>query len=249
VILISGASSGIGEACAEVFAAERRPLFLVARRLELLEKLADRLSGKHGVPCKVAALDVASKSSLATFGRKYVKELAEVTVLVNNAGLGRGLDPIQEGKPEDWDAMIDTNLRGLLDLTRLVLPGMISKRNGHIVNMGSVAGRWMYPKGNVYCATKRAVSAITEGLRLDLAGLGIRVTEISPGMVETNFSRVRLGDETKAKAVYAGMTPLTARDIAESIAWCVNRPAHVNIQELVIYPTEQASTTIVSRRT
>jgi NADP-dependent 3-hydroxy acid dehydrogenase YdfG len=164
-----------------------------------------------------------------------------VDVLINNAGLAKGLSSLQEGNPEDWDAVVDTNIKGLLYVTRAILPKMIAQGRGHVVNIGSVAGHWVYEKGNVYCASKFAVRALTEGLRFDLAGTGIRVTEISPGMVETEFSEVRYGDREKGKAVYAGRKPLSALDIAETILWCVQRPAHVDIQEVVIYPTEQAS--------
>ena len=168
--------------------------------------------------------------------------------LINNAGLALGRDLIQEGNLGDWETMWNVNVKGLLQMTRLTLPYLIEKGSGHIVNLGSVAGRWVYPRGNIYCATKRAVSALTEALRLDLVGTGIRVTEICPGMVETEFSLVRFGgDQDKAKAIYEGVKPLTAEDIAEAVVWSMMRPQHVNIQEMVIFPTQQASTSVVHR--
>jgi NADP-dependent 3-hydroxy acid dehydrogenase YdfG len=247
MILITGASSGIGQATAEAFAASTRDLFLVARRKERLDALAERLSKKYGIRCETAKLDVSDARAVEKFGEEKKALLRETDVLFNNAGLARGFDTFQDGKLEDWEEMIGANVRGLLYVTRQVLPHMLAARRGHIVNMGSVAGRWVYPKGNVYCATKRAVSALTECLRMDLSGTGLRVTEISPGMVETEFSEVRFRDAQRAKSVYQGMTPLSAADVADTIVWCVNRPAHVNVQELVLYPTAQASPTIVAR--
>jgi NADP-dependent 3-hydroxy acid dehydrogenase YdfG len=244
MILITGASSGIGEACAEIFAESKRDLILIARRKDRLERLARRLST---VRCQTFELDVSDREAVLAFARSQASLLGQVEVLVNNAGLARGFDAFQSANLDDWDEMIGTNLNGLLYLTREIVPRMVEKKRGHIVNLGSVAGRWIYPKGHVYCATKRAVSALTEGLRLDLLGTGVRVSEISPGMVETEFSLVRFRDEKKAEAVYAGMQPLTARDVAETIAWCVNRPAHVNVQEIILYPTAQASPTTVAR--
>ena len=248
MILITGASSGIGEACARVFAEQHRSLILVARRRERLESLTQDLSKKHGVEVVALELDVSDRAAVESFSNRHSDLLDRVEILVNNAGLAQGMDFLQDAQLDDWDQMIDTNLKGLLYVTHALLPRMKARGRGHVVNLGSVAGHSVYPKGGVYCATKHAVRALTEALRLDLNGSGLRVTEISPGMVETEFSQVRLGDAQKAKAVYAGMTPLTARDIAESIAWCVNRPSHVNIQELVIYPTDQASPTLVSRK-
>lgn len=248
MILITGASSGIGEACARVFAEQHRSLILVARRRERLESLTQDLSKKHGVEVIALELDVSDRAAVESFSNRHSDLLDRVEILVNNAGLAQGMDFLQDAQLDDWDQMIDTNLKGLLYVTHALLPRMKARGRGHVVNLGSVAGHSVYPKGGVYCATKHAVRALTEALRLDLNGSGLRVTEISPGMVETEFSQVRLGDAQKAKAVYAGMTPLTARDIAESIAWCVNRPSHVNIQELVIYPTDQASPTLVSRK-
>lgn len=247
-VLITGASSGIGEACARAFAAAGRDLVLAARRVEKLQKLASELASQHSVRVETFALDVRSRKAIEDLIQKNPRVFEAVDVLINNAGLARGLDTLQDGHPEDWDAMIDTNIKGLLYVTRALLPGMIARGDGHIVNIGSVAGHWVYPKGNVYCATKYAVRALTEGLRQDVHGSGVRVTEIAPGMVQTDFSKVRFaGDETKANAVYADTVPLTPEDIAETIVWCVERPKRVNIQELVIYPTAQAAPGMVKR--
>lgn len=248
MILITGASSGIGLACAEIFAEQGRDLFLLARRGGRLQELKSRLEGQHGIQVHCAEIDIRQKKAVDAFGKAHQALLETVTVLVNNAGLAKGLDTIQEGNTDDWDTMWDTNVKGLLYVTRVVLPYFVQKKAGHIINMGSVASRWAYPKGNIYAATKRAVSSLNEGMRLDLMGTGVRVTEIAPGMVETEFSVVRLGDEKKAKAVYHGIEALNARDVAEAVSWVASRPAHVNVQELVIYPTDQASTSMVFRR-
>lgn len=245
-VFISGASSGIGEACARIFAAHRYDLVLVARREDRLKRLAEELKSKHDIQIHCFELDVRNREKVQTLLHAPSPEIASilegVEIVINNAGLASGLDPIQEGQLDDWDTMIDTNLKGLLYVTRAFLPQMIRQKRGHIVNLGSVAGQWVYPKGNVYCATKFAVRALTEGLRMDLAGTGIRVTEIAPGKVETEFSQVRFhGDLEKAKAVYAGSHPLSPTDIAEAILWCVQRPAHVNIQQLTLFPTDQGS--------
>jgi NADP-dependent 3-hydroxy acid dehydrogenase YdfG len=250
MILITGATSGIGKACAELLASQRKDLFLVGRRLDRLQSLQKELTTTHKIQVEIAPLDISHSSAVLEFGKKFSSELNQVEVLINNAGLAVGRDTIQEGNLKDWDTMWDVNVKGLLYMTHQVLPYFVQKKSGHIVNLGSVAGRWIYPRGNIYCATKRAVSALTEALRQDLLGTGVRVTEISPGMVETEFSLVRFGgDQERAKAIYEGMTPLSAKDIAEAVVWALMRPKHVNIQEMIIYPTEQASTTLVHRRT
>lgn len=247
MILITGASSGIGQATAEVFAEKKQNLFLVARRLDRLEEIKGPLENKHGITVTVASLDVSDAAALRQFTVDQASLLRKVTVLVNNAGLAKGRGPIQEGNPDDWEVMWNTNVRGLLNFTRYLLPFFLENKAGHIVNLGSVAGRWIYPNGNVYCATKAAVHALSESMRLDLVGTPIRVTEISPGMVETEFSLVRFQDRQKAEAVYAGMTPLTPRDVAEAIEWSVSRPGRVTVQEMVIYPTDQAAPTVLHR--
>lgn len=241
LVFISGASSGIGEACAREFAAAGYDLLLVARRTDRLNSLREQLSSKHGVAVHTFGLDVRNRTELDRLMQEHSTLFSKIDVLVNNAGLAKGLNTFQEGNPEDWDTVIDTNIKGLLYVTRAILPHMISRSKGHIVNLGSVAGHWVYEKGSIYCASKFAVRALTEGLRFDLNGTGIRVTEIAPGMVETEFSEVRYGDKERGRAVYRGKKPLSAKDIAETILWCVQRPEHVNIQSVIIYPTEQAS--------
>lgn len=244
-VFISGASSGFGMACARAFAAVGQDLVLVARRKDRLDALAKELSGAS---VSVYELDVRDRRAVEAWASREKSVLEGIEVIVNNAGLARGLSTLQEGNVDDWEAMIDTNLKGLLYVTRALLPGLIARGRGHVVNMGSTAGHWAYPSGNVYCATKHAVRALSECLRMDLHGTGVRVTEIAPGMAETEFSEVRLGDAAKARAVYAGMKPLTAEDVAEAVVWCVGRPAHVNVQELVLFPTDQSSVTMVTQR-
>ncbi|HEX8430982.1 MAG TPA: SDR family NAD(P)-dependent oxidoreductase, partial [Longimicrobium sp.] len=194
-------------------------------------------------------LDVRDSAAVASTLGALPAEWAEIDVLVNNAGLGRGMEKVQEGSTEGWDEMVDTNVKGLLYVTRAVTPGMVARGRGHVVNIGSVAGHEVYPGGAVYCGTKHAVGAITRGMRMDLLGTGVRVTTVDPGMVETEFSVVRFhGDEERAKKVYADMTPLSPADIADAVLWAATRPAHVNIDEIIIKPTDQASVGLVNRR-
>lgn len=251
--MITGASAGIGWATAEELAQAGYSLILIGRRADRLKELRDRLvkatlKSSSGQEFKTVQLDVTKKAQIDDFVQSEGAALENISVLVNNAGLAKGTEKLQEAQVADWDTMIDTNIKGLLYLTRALLPFMVKKKSGHIVNLGSVAGRLVYPGGAVYCATKFAVRAISEGLRMDLAGTNIRVTNIEPGMVSTEFSLVRFEDPAKAAKVYEGMTPLEPKDIAETIVWCVQRPSHVNIQELVIYPTDQASVGQVNRR-
>jgi hypothetical protein len=240
-IFVTGATSGIGAATAEAFCkAGAAELIVAARREDLLQQKAKQWSDDYGVDVAAVVLDVGSRPDIEGIATDH-PGLFDVDILVNNAGLALGRDPMQEADLDDWDAMVQTNVLGLLYMTRQVVPLMIRRGSGHIVNLGSVAGRWTYPGGGVYSATKAAVVKLTEGLRMDLLGQNIRVTNIEPGMVETEFSLVRhKGDAGKAKAVYANTRPLKAADIAETILWACSRPAHVNIQELVIYPTDQA---------
>lgn len=242
---ITGATSGIGLETARLLAPRCKALIINGRRQERLEELKKELSKFCEV--QIACFDVRKRTDVESWFSQNQKWLSEITVLVNNAGLARGTDPVHKAKIEDWDEMIDTNLRGLLYVTRQILPSMVSQKNGHIVNIGSVAGRWSYPGGGVYCATKFSVRALSECLRMDLVGTNIRVTNIEPGMVDTEFSEVRFRDKEKAKQVYKNMKPLSAQDIAESILWSLQRPAHVNIQEMVIFPTDQASIRDVHR--
>lgn len=251
--IITGASAGIGWATAEELAQAGYSLILIGRRADRLKELRDRLvkstlESPHQQEFKTVQLDVTKRAQVDEFVQTEGTTLEKVSVLVNNAGLAKGTEKMQQGQVGDWDTMIDTNIKGLLYLTRALLPYMVKKKSGHIVNLGSVAGRLVYPGGAVYCATKFAVRAISEGLRMDLAGTNIRITNIEPGMVSSEFSLVRFEDPEKAAQVYAGMTPLEPKDIAETIVWCVQRPAHVNIQELVIYPTDQATVGQVTRR-
>jgi NADP-dependent 3-hydroxy acid dehydrogenase YdfG len=245
--LITGASSGIGEASARRLAKEGYNLYLIARRKEKLNSLSLELLKNHSIEVVWSAVDICDRVKLKYEMDQHKSILERLDVLINNAGLARGVEKIQEAHIEDWDAMVDTNVKALLYVTRFVLPFMVQRKKGHIVNIGSIAGRWVYSGGGVYCATKFAVRALTEGLRQDLLGTGIRVTNIEPGMVETEFSEVRLQDKNKAKQVYQGMTPLVASDIAETIYWCLSRPSHINIQELVVFPTDQAAIQLVHR--
>ena len=248
MVLITGASSGIGEACAYRFAQDGYPLVLWARRKNKLIQVKNKCL-KMGAPLvHVAEVDVKQKKKISSEIKKLPKVYKNISILINNAGLARGFDFIQNSNSMDWDEMIDVNIKGLLYVTEALLSAMIKLKNSHIVMMGSVAGHWSYPKGHAYCASKSAVRSLTESLRMDLLGTGVRVTEIAPGMVETEFSEVRFRDKQKAKQVYQGMTPLCAQDIAEAVLWSVCRPPHVNIQSLVIYPTDQASPTLVSRK-
>jgi len=248
LILITGASSGIGEACARRFAAEGARLVLWARRADRLERLAAELP-RHGAgPYRLAAVDVRDRAAVNRAAAALVAAGHVPDVLINNAGLASGLTKVQEGDPDDWDRMIDTNVTGLLNVTRAILPHMVTRRGGHIVNLGSTAGHMTYPMGNVYNATKFAVRALTEGMNLDVAGTPIRVSAVDPGFVETEFSEVRFhGDKERAKAVYQGFTPLSANDVADAIAYIVNLPEHVNILDLVIVPTAQRNVYVVDR--
>lgn len=247
--LITGASSGIGWATALALAEQGFSIFATGRRYDKLEELKRNILAQFPkITVKIAAFDVSDRFEVSEFLKAYRDELSLIDVLVNNAGLAKGTDKMQEASLDDWEVMIDTNVKGLLFMTRGLLDYMVQKNFGHIINLGSVAGRWTYPGGGVYCATKFAVRALSEGLRMDLLGTNIRVTNIEPGMVNTEFSFIRFGDQEKADKVYEGMTPLSAADIAETIAWCVARPAHINIQELVIYPTEQAHIGQVARK-
>ncbi len=248
-VLVTGASSGIGAATAEAFCREgAKEVIVTARRQEKLKELAQGWSDRYD--CDVAAVihDVRDRAATEQLARDN-PGLFDVDILVNNAGLARGTDPMQDADPSDWEEMLDTNVLGLLYMTRSVVPPMLKKGSGHIVNLGSVAGRWVYPGGGVYAATKHAVRALSEGLRMDLHGSGVRVTNIEPGLVETEFSIVRYkGDEGRAAKVYADTRPLRPEDVAEAVLWCCSRPAHVNVQELVLYPTDQAHVGMVHRR-
>ena len=248
LVFITGASSGIGKACAESFANAGAKLLLAARRIDRLKKFAEELRIKYQADVKEIKLDVRNYEEVKESLTKLDEEWKKIDILINNAGLSRGLDKIYEGKPENWDEMIDTNIKGLLYVTRIVLPGMVERNNGHIINIGSLAGHDVYPGGNVYGSTKFAVNGLTKSFRLDVFGKNIKVSTVDPGLVETEFSIVRYsGDEEKAKNTYKGMTPLVAEDIAEAVFFCASRPAHVNINEIIMTPVAQVSITNVHR--
>lgn len=247
-ILVTGASSGIGEACARRFGAAGANLVLWARRLDRLQQLAVELGGQKGVAVELALVDVRDRAAVNRAAETLVARGDVPDVLINNAGLASGLAKVQDGDPEDWDRMIDTNLKGVLNVTRAILPPMIARRRGHIVNIGSTAGHMTYPMGNVYNATKFGVRALTEGMNLDVAGTPIRVSAVDPGFVETEFSEVRFhGDRARAKSVYQGFKPLSAADVADTIAYVVNLPEHVNILDLIIVPTAQRNMYVIDR--
>ena len=250
VAFITGASAGIGAATARALAADGYDLTLVGRRAQRLDALAEELRATHKVEARALVLDLRDAAALERAAKERPELFEQVDVLVNNAGLARGTDPVQSANPQDWDDMIDTNVRALLRVTRLVLPHMVARKRGTIVNLGSTAGRWVYPGGAVYCATKFAVRAISEGIRMDVHGSGVRVTNIEPGLVATEFSEVRFhGDKDRAKTVYEGYEPLRAEDIADTVRWCVSRPPHVDIQELVIFPTAQSAIRMLAKDT
>ncbi|MBW4661273.1 MAG: SDR family oxidoreductase [Drouetiella hepatica Uher 2000/2452] len=249
IVLITGASSGIGAACAHAFAQSGAKLILAARRRDRLEKLAAELEQTFGTQTHLLELDVCDRSQVESRLASLPEAWTSVDTLVNNAGLSRGLDKLHEGSIQDWEEMIDTNVKGLLYVTRQLVPGMVGRGRGQVINMGSIAGHQTYPGGNVYCATKAAVRVLSEGLKLDLLGTPVRVCLIDPGMVETDFSQVRFrGDGDRAAKVYANVTPLTPEDIADIVVFCATRPLHVNISDVVIFPTDQASATLVNRR-
>ena len=247
-ILITGASSGIGEAMARLFAREGGRLVLAARRRARLETLADELRAAHASEIHVIQLDVGDRTQVEALPESLPAAFREIDVLVNNAGLSRGLDPVQAGDPDDWEEMVRTNVSGLLLVTRRILPGMVARGRGDIVNLGSISSHEVYPGGAVYCATKHAVDAITRGLRMDLVSTPVRVVQISPGMVDTEFSVVRFhGDADRAEAVYEGLQPLSSEDVADAALFALTRPAHVQVGEIVLWPKSQASATLTHR--
>jgi len=249
ITLITGASSGIGKACAEVFAKEKSHLILSARRIDRLKTLAKKLVKTYGIKVKCLKLDVRNYDDVKEAIDSLDNNWKKIDILVNNAGLSRGLDKIYEGKKEDWDEMIDTNIKGLAYVTRHVLPLMVKRRKGHIINIGSTAGHDVYPFGNVYAATKFAVKALSQSTRFDVLDKGIKVSSVDPGMVETEFSIVRFrGDKERAKKVYTGIKPLSPRDVAETVLFCATRPQNVNINQVIITPLAQASSTQVIRK-
>lgn len=247
-ILITGASSGIGEGCARKFASQGARLILNSRSTDKLTALAEELKEKYGAECYVMPFDVCNRESAAAALNALPQEWKSIDVLVNNAGLAIGVDKEYEGNLDEWDVVIDTNVKALLSMTRLVVPGMVERGRGHIINIGSIAGDAAYPGGSVYCATKAAVKALSDGLRIDLVDTPLRVTNIKPGLVETNFSVVRFrGDKQKADNVYRGIKPLNGDDIAEVVYFAASAPEHMQVAEILVMPTYQATGTIVSK--
>ena len=249
IVFITGASSGIGAACAQRFAQTGARLVLAARRQNLLTAMRDNLMAAGAADVHTIPLDVRDARQVQSAIEALPESWRAIDILVNNAGLSRGLDTLQQGSIEDWDEMIDTNVKGLLYVTRAIVPGMVERGQGHVINIGSTAGHVTYPKGAVYCATKAAENRITEGLRQDLLGTPVRVTTIDPGMVETDFSKVRFhGDEARAAKVYQGLTPLTPDDIADAVVWTATRPAHINVAQIILTSIDQANSLLFNRR-
>ncbi len=246
--LVTGASSGIGEACARAFAERGANLVLCARREDRIGALAEELHEKHGVEATGRGLDVTDREAVDAFVDGLDAEGLFPDILVNNAGKALGFDKLHEGDVDDWEGMIDTNVKGLLYVSRAVLPGMVARNAGHVINIGSIAGHWVYPNGAVYNASKFAVRALNEGMNLDLVGTKVRVSSVDPGLVETEFSNVRFhGDDARADAVYRGLTPLTGDDIADAVCYIANAPPHVDVLDLVILPTDQRGATVAHR--
>jgi NADP-dependent 3-hydroxy acid dehydrogenase YdfG len=248
IVFITGASSGIGAATAMAFATEGARLLLAARRAGKMAEVASEALERGAQAVHSVHLDVRNRSAVQRAIDELPEEWAQISVLVNNAGLSRGLDKLYTGKVDDWEEMIDTNVKGLLYVTRAVVPGMVVRGSGHVVNLGSTAGELSYPNGAVYCGSKAAVRAINDGLRQDLLGTPVRVTTVDPGMVETDFSLIRFhGDAEKADKVYRGLTPLAPEDVAETIVWAVKQPAHVNIARVVMTSVDQANSLLFNR--
>lgn len=247
VVFITGASSGIGEACAKILAKDGARLILTARRQDRLKALTESLQETYGTECLTRTLDVRDKSAVQDCIDKLPSNWQAIDILINNAGLAMGFEPLQSGLLENWETMIDTNIKGFLYVSRAILPGMVKRNSGHVVNIGSIAGQDCYPNGNVYAATKHSVRALTKSMRLDLFKTKLRVTEIAPGAVETEFSIVRFEDEKKAQDFYKDFTPLIAQDIADAVHYCLTRPPHVDIAEMTIMPTDQAACMMINR--
>ena len=249
IAFITGATAGIGKAIATKLAENNFDVIITGRRGNMLDKLEKEIKQKYNVRALSLILDVRDRESCKKAINKLPSEWEDIDILINNAGLAAGLGTIQEGEFENWDRMIDTNIKGLLNISRIISPLMIEKKQGHIINIGSIAGKEVYPGGNVYCGTKHAVDAITKGMRIDMVPYNIKVTAINPGMVETEFSIVRFdGNKNRAKKVYQGFTPLYAEDIAEAVLFAVTRPSHVNINDMVIMPTAQASAAVLNKQ-
>lgn len=249
IALVTGATSGIGKSTAEIFAKNGYTVIITGRRQDRLSELQKQLEGTYKVKVHSLCFDIRKLSEVEKAIQDLPAELKKIDVLVNNAGLAAGLSAIQDGNIDHWERMIDTNIKGLLYITKSVSKLMIENKKGHIINVGSIAGKEAYANGNVYCGTKHAVDALSKGMRIDLLPHNIKVSAVNPGMVETEFSIVRFdGDEERAKKVYEGLQPLTPEDVAETIYWMVSRPAHVNINDIIIMPSAQANATTVKRQ-
>lgn len=247
-VLITGASAGIGEACAHHFAARGANLLLTARRKERLELLAASLTRLHGVEARAYELDVTDRAAVFSFAESLEQEGLLPDILVNNAGKALGLEKLHEGDVDDWEEVIDTNIKGLLYVTRAILPHMVARDAGHVIHIGSISGKWIYPKAAVYCATKSAVWSLTEGMSMDLLGTKVRMSSVDPGLTETEFSEVRFhGDAQRARTVYQGTTPLTPDDVADAVVYVANTPEHVDVINLVLMPTDQRHAMLLRR--
>ena len=246
IVFITGASSGVGEACAEQFAIQGANVILIARRFDRISLLAKKLEQQYAIKALPLKLDISNKQQVQNTIEHLNEEWKAIDIVINSAGVGVTSELMQNAKPDDWDIIIDINIKGLLYITRAILPNMIKRNMGHIVNIGSTAAHAYYMGGNVYSASKHAVNALTHSLRIDLKGYQLRVSEIDPGMIKTEFSEVRWGKE-KAEKFYSGFQPLVAGDIADAVIYCVTRPLHVNVAEMIVYPTAQAAPSIVHR--
>jgi NADP-dependent 3-hydroxy acid dehydrogenase YdfG len=248
IVLITGATAGIGEATARMFAKEGDHLILTGRRTDRLNSLKKELENVFNARTYLLTFDIRSNKEVEAAIDSLPEDWRRIDILVNNAGLAAGLDPVQDASIDDWDIMIDTNVKGLLYITRKILPWMIKRKQGHIINVGSIAGKEVYSKGGIYCATKHAVDALSKGMRIDLVDTGIKVSQVSPGAVETEFSMVRFkGDKERAEKVYQGYQPLKAEDIAEVIRFTTSLPKHVNINDVLVMPTAQANSTVFDK--
>lgn len=247
-VFITGVTSGIGKSCVYAFAKEGADLIISARRKNLLDEIVSDIKSKYNVNIYAFQLDVSKKREVDNAIKNLPDSWKKIDILINNAGLGRGLNKLYEDNPEGWEEMIDTNIKGLLYVTYAIIQQMVERKEGHVINIGSIAGHEAYPRGAVYCATKHAVNAITKSLRMDVMDKNIRVSTVDPGLVQTGFSKVRFyGDEEKAEAVYKGYTPLSPDDVADAVVYIATRPKHVNIAQMIIFPTAQASSTLVHK--
>jgi 3-hydroxy acid dehydrogenase / malonic semialdehyde reductase len=246
--LVTGASSGIGLSCSRRFAQDGANLILWARRKDRLDRAAEALRDEFGVTVQVAAVDVRDRAAVNREAEALAKGGHVPDILLNNAGLAAGLAKLHEGDPDDWDRMIDTNLKGLLNVSRAIMPLMVKRNTGHVINIGSTAGHWVYPAGNVYNATKYAVAALTEGMSVDVAGTGVRISSVDPGHVGTEFAEVRFhGDKERVKKLYEGFRPLSPDDVADAVAYVANLPEHVNVLDMIIVPAAQRSIGVIDR--